>query len=221
MTWARYAERRAGRSVYAVDTIGEVGRSRQEVAVENAAALASWLDEVLAGLGLDEVHLAGTSYGGFLALNLAARRPARVRTVFVIEPAGVVRVRLGRFMAWGWCVLLSSLLPGPPRRVAAKWLRMPALEDRRLLRLGFYAARHHRKRLLRPEPLTDEQLRSITVPVTVVVGAKSEVFPPREVVARAALLPKVEVEIVDGAGHAAADSHVDQIASRLLGFAAR
>src|SRR3954454_13472427 len=30
LTWLPYAERRAGRTMYAIDTIGDVGRSRQE-----------------------------------------------------------------------------------------------------------------------------------------------------------------------------------------------
>ena len=65
--WVPYAERRAGRAMYAIDTIGEVGRSEQRVAVEGGDDLADWLAESLAGLGLDRPHLAATSYGGFLA----------------------------------------------------------------------------------------------------------------------------------------------------------
>ena len=62
----------AGRDVYAIDTIGDVGRSEQREVIADAAGLATWLDETLAGAGLDRAHLAGTSYGGFLALNLAS-----------------------------------------------------------------------------------------------------------------------------------------------------
>src|SRR5262245_39999130 len=36
LSWTAYAERRHGRAMTAIDTIGDVGASQQEVAVENA-----------------------------------------------------------------------------------------------------------------------------------------------------------------------------------------
>ena len=49
----------------------------------------------LDGLGLARAHLAGTSYGGFLALTLAAREPGRARSLTLVEPgADCHRIRL-------------------------------------------------------------------------------------------------------------------------------
>jgi len=42
--------------------------------------------EALLGDGDDRLHLAGHSYGGFLALQLALRRPERVETIAVYDP---------------------------------------------------------------------------------------------------------------------------------------
>jgi pimeloyl-ACP methyl ester carboxylesterase len=219
LTWARYADHRQGQTMYAVDTIGDVGRSRQEVAVERADDLAEWLDETLAQLGLGPVHLAGTSYGGFLALNLAARRPARVRSLSLIEPAGIVRVRLLRFLLWGTPALFASWLPTPLRRVAARILRFPMLEDPRLLRVALNGQLNHRSRLLPAQPLTDDQLQSIDQPALLFLGEKSAVFPAREVGTRAdALLPRAEIEVVPGAGHALSASDADALARRIFAF---
>lgn len=222
LMWAPYGAGRGGRAMYAIDTIGDVGRSRQQIAVENAADLADWLAETLAGLGLDRVHLAGTSYGGFLGLNLAAHRPEKVRSLFLIEPCGIERVRMLRFLLWGTSALLASRLPASLRKAAAKRLRMPALEDPRVLRLALYGQRHHRSRLLPPDPLTDAQLRSIDQPVYLLLGDKSEVFPTQDVHARAeATLPTATVERVEHAGHALATSHVDLATDRLATFLRR
>jgi pimeloyl-ACP methyl ester carboxylesterase len=217
-TWAPYAEHRNGRAMYAIDTMGDVGRSRQLVAVENAGDLSVWLEETLSGLGLEQPHLAGTSYGGFLALNLAASRPDRVRSLYLIEPAGLVRVVMAKFMLWGMSCLFASLLPASLRRLAARRLRNPLVEDRELMRLGLYAARNHRPGLLRPEPLTDEQLHSIEVPTHIVLGAKSEVFPVDAAQTRAAKLANATIERIEGAGHAVAMSHVDTLAPQLTRF---
>jgi pimeloyl-ACP methyl ester carboxylesterase len=219
LMWAPYAERRAGRAMYAVDTIGDVGRSQQQVAVETAGDLADWLAETLSGLGLDRAHLAGTSYGGFLALNLAVRRPDLVRSLFLIDPAGIERVRMLRFMLWGTSALFASRLPGRLRMRAARRLRMPVLEDARVMRLGLYGQLNHRSRLLPPGPLTDDQLRSIEQPVVLALGEKSEVFPSTDVRARAGtLLRQVTVEVVEGAGHGVSLSHVEVVAGWLAAF---
>ncbi len=70
--------------------------------------------------------------------------------------------------------------------------------------------------------MTDEQLRSITVPVLLRLGEKSEIHRSADVCARAeALLPDVDAEIVAGAGHALAASHTDLVAARLVDFLGR
>ena len=203
LSWIGYAEERGARVAYAIDTISDVGRSRQQVAVEGPDDLAEWLDTTLAALGVEHAHLVGTSYGGFLALNLASRRPSRVQSLVLIDTAGVLRISIAKFLLWGMPVLFASLLPDRPRAWAAKRLRMPALEDKRLMRTAFYAQRNHRTRQLRPEPLSDEQLRSIVQPTLMIQGAKSEMISPLDVKARVeALMPDVEVEVVPDAGHA-------------------
>jgi pimeloyl-ACP methyl ester carboxylesterase len=217
-TWARYADSRRGRAMYAIDTIGDLGRSRQQKPVESADDLSRWLAETLTGLGLEPAHLAGTSYGGFLALNLATSRPDAVRSLYLIEPAGLVRAAIAKFMVWGMAGLFASALPGSLRRVAAQRLRNPLVENRELMHLAMYGARHHRSRLLRPEPLTDEQLRSIAAPTHIVFGAKSEVFPVNAARARASLLHNATTEVIAGAGHAVAMSCADTLGPELAQF---
>ena len=89
LTWGPYLEGLAGQDVYAVDTIGDVGRSEQTELIADATDLSRWLDETLAGLGLEHAHLAGTSYGGYLALNQAARSPQRVASITLIDAGGL------------------------------------------------------------------------------------------------------------------------------------
>jgi pimeloyl-ACP methyl ester carboxylesterase len=220
-TWAAYADHREGRAMFAIDTIGDLGRSRQEVPVERADDLARWLEETLTGLGLEHAHLAGTSYGAFLALNLATSRPRAVRSLYLIEPAGLVRADIAKFMLWGMSGLFASALPRSLRLRAARRLRNPLVEDRELMRLAMYGARHHRSRLLRPEPLTDEQLHSIAAPTHIVFGAKSEVFRMDAARARAALLPNATTKVISGAGHAVAMSRADTLAPELARFLGR
>jgi pimeloyl-ACP methyl ester carboxylesterase len=124
-----------------------------------------------------------------------------------------------RFMLWGTSTLFASWLPTPLRMRAAKRLRMPVLEDPRVMRLGLYGQLNHRGRLLRPEPLTDEQLRAIEQPLFLVLGEKSEVFPTADVRARAGrLLPRATIEVVEDAGHGVSLSHVEILTGWLAAF---
>src|SRR5262249_9032605 len=72
LMWAQYVDSLVGRAMYAVDTIGDVGRSVPCVPIERARDLARWLGETLDRVGLERVHLVGCSYGGFVALHFAA-----------------------------------------------------------------------------------------------------------------------------------------------------
>ena len=139
--WGPYVEGLAGHDVYAVDTIGDVGRSEQTALIADADDLSRWLDETLAGVGVEHAHLAGTSYGGYLALNLAARSPQRVASITLIDAGGLSPFRLGRFMLWGLPNLLGSKAPGPIRRSMAR--TRPLLEDPRLMKLALLGQTNH------------------------------------------------------------------------------
>ena len=149
------------------------------------------------------------------------RRPERVRSLTVVEPAGVERVRMARFMAWGLASMGAAFLPAPLRLRAARRLRMPVLEDPRVLRLVAAGQRAHRADLLRPEPLTDGQLAGLDVPVLGLFGERSEVFPAEAAAARVRdTVPGATVEVVAGAGHGLIASHTDLVVDRLLAFLA-
>ena len=65
--------------VYAVDVMGQPGKSRPGKPISSTADFVSWLTETLDGLHLDRVALVGMSVGGWLALNYAVAAPQRVR----------------------------------------------------------------------------------------------------------------------------------------------
>jgi pimeloyl-ACP methyl ester carboxylesterase len=222
LAWSDYVTRIDGRVAIAIDTIGDLGRSEQEVAVADAADYATWLEETLAGLDVERAHLVGMSYGGFLALNQAARFPKRVASLTLLDPAGLAPIKLGPFIAWGMSVMAASRLPASLRTRAAGRLRMPVLDDERLMRMLRMSAFGFTANLVRPDPLTDEQLRSITAPVLLFVAAYSEAFSPTEAARRAETsMPDVEVDIVADAGHALPLSHTDHVLDRMDDFLAR
>ena len=70
--------------VHAVDIIGEPGLSEGTQPALDSDAHAQWLDDVLDALGVESAAFVGLSFGGFLAMDYALRRPARVLSLIHI-----------------------------------------------------------------------------------------------------------------------------------------
>ena len=70
--WIRYADALDGHDVYAIDLMGDVGRSKQEVGFTSADDYTTWLGQALDALGIARPHLVGASLGGAIAFSYAA-----------------------------------------------------------------------------------------------------------------------------------------------------
>ncbi|MEU8780294.1 alpha/beta fold hydrolase [Streptomyces sp. NPDC048637] len=208
----------AERPVYAVDTIGDAGRSVQDEPIHQPERAAQWLDETLDGLGLDRVHLVGSSYGGWLALNQALHRPGRLASVTLLDPGGLEKVGI-RFFSWVFVSLLASFAPKAIRPRLASWLEQPVLvvpELRKMVQLG---VRAYCIRRPAPLPLTEAEMRRIRTPLYVLLGKRSLLVHPerqRERVPR--LVPGARVEIIADTGHGPQIDHAEQVNSRMVSF---
>ncbi|MFJ6623383.1 alpha/beta fold hydrolase [Kitasatospora sp. NPDC091335] len=206
--------------VYAIDTLDDPGRSVQRVVAAGSEGNAAWLGEVLAGLGLERVHLVGASYGGWLALNQAIHAPERLASVVPLDPGGIEKVS-ARFYLHMVGGLFGMLAPRPLRPAVGRLLANPALGAPREMVAPLMLAMRSYKPLSRPPVrlFTDEELAAITLPVLVLVGRRSALLRPRRAVERVtALIPGVRAEIVERAGHGLNLERPDVVNERLLGF---
>ncbi|MEU6006584.1 alpha/beta fold hydrolase [Streptomyces sp. NPDC047453] len=208
----------SGRPVYAIDTPGDPGRSVQREAIHQPERAARWLDETLAGLGLERVHLVGSSYGGWLALNQAHRRPDRLASVTLLDPGGLEKVGL-RFFVWIFAGLFATFAPRALRPRLAAWLEQPVLivpELRAMIRLG---VRAYRIRRPAPLPLPEVELSTVQTPLYLVLGKRSLlVHPQRQVERVPRLVPGARAEIISNTGHGPQIDHADDVNRRMLSF---
>ena len=201
LMWAPLLPALGDHTIYAIDQMGDVGRSVHRVGFRDADHLATWLDSVLQALELPRAHLVGNSYGAFVALNQALRAPGRVASISLLDPGGLAPLS-PRFFLWGAKVFAAAYLPTRLRLRAATRLRMPLLEDRRINRMIFFGQRHHRFRVPFPTPLDDAQLRAIAAPTLLLIGAESEIYRPAKALARAQAIPNLDATIIPDVGHA-------------------
>lgn len=203
----------ARRTVYALDLLGEAGMSVQRRPIADAADQAQWLEDTLAGLNLARVHVVGVSIGGWAAVNHAARFPARVASLTLLDPVFTfARIPL-RTLA------LSALLvlPGVPRRLRRwflSWLSGGLTIDESLpeSRLIDAAMTDFVLRLPPPTPITDAQLRALRMPVLAFLGGRSVMLDADKAARRARnLLANSRIEVHPEASHAINGECADEI----------
>lgn len=165
-------------------------------------SLADWLLEVLDELGVQEAHLLGVSWGGFVARLAASAYPDRFTTLTLLVPAGIVN-------GSHWRGLFQMALPMLRYRIR------PSEENLRgLLRPllttwddDWAACMGESMTDMRIDPripplATDQELGNIKMR-SLVIGAEEDIsFPGRPMLTRVrALMPQVEAELLPGSKH--------------------
>ncbi|WP_028476358.1 alpha/beta fold hydrolase [Nocardia sp. CNY236] len=216
--WLRFIEDLArDHVVYTPDVMGWPGRCEQTAPLRDEADVARWLLEVLDGLGVDRIHLAGNSLGAWPAILTAASYPERMASLTMIEPAPAALVKPP------WRVLLKFLVAGmrptPERfRKLGKWLN-PGYElddDEFAVAL---ATTKFRTGMPWARPLTDEQLDAITAPMLVLFGAETVVNDPEVTAARIRKhIPSADIHVYPGLGHDVMWANPEQAIPRFLDF---
>lgn len=203
------------RTVYTLDLLGEAGMSVQHKAIAGAEDQAAWLEDALAGLELDRVHMLGLSIGGWNAVNHAVRYPKRLASLTLLDPAMT-------FAPVTWKMLVVSLgavIPGMPqwlRNRLLSWISggVPVDESVPEAALISSGMRDFAMYLPTPHPFTDEQLHGLRLPVLAVIAGRSIVHRPERAADRAQLLlPHAQVQRWSDASHALNGEFPDRISA--------
>ncbi|MEV4368880.1 alpha/beta fold hydrolase [Nonomuraea sp. NPDC049637] len=207
MWYANVAAFACRHRVYAVDRIGEPGRSvRGERRLRTVGDLLGWLDGVLDGLGIDGAAVCGHSYGGWIALTYALHAPRRVERLVLLDPTQC----FGGFRPGYLARALPTLLRPTAARARAflEWETGGAPADPAWLRLYGLAAEFPDTKVVtgkRPEP---GSLRALTTPALVLVAGRGKAHSPHRVASAAArLLPGARTEVLPHLSHHAMPWH--------------
>jgi pimeloyl-ACP methyl ester carboxylesterase len=209
---------------YAVDVIGQPGKSLAVRRLANRRDYADWMVDLLDGLGVARASLVGCSFGGFIALNQAAMTPERVASVVAISPPGV-------FGSQYWKLTYAMRVRAPLMRLARRLggkTRAPSMTDlvRRPPRDAKWAAlmavtmaERPELSVINPPMFSRAELRAIRCPALLLIGAEETLYDPAVTLKRAqARMPQLAVAIVAGADHIAAMAQPDDVNARIVQF---
>ena len=183
--------------IYAVDLPGEPGESAPLRAPREGEAPAEWMDDVLAGLGVERAAFVGISLGGWHILDYAIRRPQKVERLVLLAPGGVGAVRLSFLLQ---AALLGVTGERGRRRIlgaAGAGTIPPAVAAYLQLIFSHFIPRRD------PLPrFADRQLAALRMPILTILGAKDTLLDSagsRRRLARAA--PHAKIVMLPQAGH--------------------
>ncbi|OZF41165.1 alpha/beta hydrolase [Rhodococcus sp. 14-2483-1-1] len=188
--------------VYAVDLMGDVGRSVPgERAIESVEELLGWLSAVLDELNLPTMELCGHSYGAMIALAYALRNESRVDALTLLDPNSCFGSMSPRYLLHALPILLS---PNEKRqRRFVRWETDDAQLDSDWLDVLALGAAHAptTKTIVpkRPKPAAFE---NFGVRTTVVLAGKGKVHNAARIESAVhAVLPRARTVVLDNATH--------------------
>jgi pimeloyl-ACP methyl ester carboxylesterase len=209
------------RRVYALDTIGDVGRSEladPDRYPKKGRDYSAWLDDVYAKLELTRADFVAGSMGGWIAMNHAIHAPDHVRRLVLLGPMGLSpwRANLGVLVPFAWYAV---------RPTDAKFERIIF----RALGEGERVNREFRPWMLimgkckpktgQPFHISSRKLRTIKAPTLVILGGKDGLVGSATAAAkRARSIPDCDIEILPSAGHIMSVDEPEFVGERITDF---
>jgi len=234
MVWRFNVEALSGHfRVYAVDIIGQGGKSTSSRPLKRRGDFAQWFSELFNALGIVRASLVGNSYGAFLALSMASLMPERVSRVVMINPAGT--------FASFFPIMLRMVVGGVSQRIlvaAGMQVARPApsvastlgrdvvfspeeAEWANLVSLVAFNGQM-RPNAIWPAMISSAELRKIRAPALLLLGDNELLYNPQEVLRRAqARMPTLEARIIPGAFHIAAMAKPNEVNASIIEFLQR
>jgi pimeloyl-ACP methyl ester carboxylesterase len=214
--FANIADLSAHHRVYAVDTIGDAGKSVTDRPLEQRADYAQWLKEVFDELDIERADLLGHSYGGWLTLNMALAYPDRLRKIVLLAPAASI-YPMSLLTQLG---LRIPFMIRPPARFVFKMIASKGtVFEETFIHLMEMVTRYCVPALMFPTVYTDEELKQIDLPALLLIGAEEKIYNPKKAVERAQrLMPNLTAEIITNVRHTLNMEQPEIIDSRVLDF---
>lgn len=191
------------RTVYALDLLGQAGRSSQDTPLVTSAHHAAWLRDVLDALPEEHFHLVGLSIGGWNAMNLAAHAPTGIASVTLLDSPLVA----GPLSMETILRSVPVMLPGAPQSWRDSFTRWTAggapTDDLAVAGLIATGLETYTGASTPPGMLTEQDLAVIEAPVLYIVAGASTMHDPQAVAERARrTLRRGAVRVYEGASHA-------------------
>jgi pimeloyl-ACP methyl ester carboxylesterase len=206
--------------IYAVDTIGDLGKSAVSLRCpSNREESARWLDEVVTGLGLEKTNIGGHSMGGFLTTNYTMFYPEKVNKLVLLAPAATFAKIKPQFFT---TVFPAVLFPKDflIRRLWKWFFHKPSQGDEKLFHqftVGYKNCRPLSSII--PTIYSDVELGKLDVPVLLLIGEHEVIYEPRIALEYAkAHCKNIQAHLIPEASHCLTVEQADMVNQLIVPF---
>jgi pimeloyl-ACP methyl ester carboxylesterase len=206
--------------IYAIDFLLEPGKSLCESNINSTDQIVNWYYEIFDALKLKKFSIVGASRGGWLAINLALRSPASINKIALLSPA----------QAFIWIrpeyKFLSNITYSisPKRKNLRSVLETMTYNvdklDQTYIDQYFIGTEKATisKCILQMTPFSNKQLRSLKMPVLVLIGDNDIINNKKSLNIAEEDIPHVETGTVKNAGHFLSFDQPEIVNKKVLDF---
>lgn len=216
--YANIAGLSAAYRVYAVDVIGDAGKSVAVRLMEKRIDYAQWLRDVFDGLKIEKGCLLGHSYGGWLTMNMALLYPARLKAILLLAPAASI-YPMNFLTKLGLHLAVVKFLRPSARSMFKMLASKKVVFEETFINFMEMVTKYCVSVIMFPTVYADEELKQIKLPALLLIGEKEKIYNPKKAVQRAQrLMPDLTAEIIPNVGHTLNMEQPETINARILEF---
>ncbi|HEX8517185.1 MAG TPA: alpha/beta hydrolase [Bacteroidia bacterium] len=206
--------------VYAVDFLLEPGKSLCNAEIEGTDAIVSWYMGIFDELGLKKFSIVGASRGGWLSINIALHAPSRINKIVLLSPA----------QTFTWIIPNPKILKNITYTLSPKRKKLRHVLETMTSNVDnisqvfinqYYIATREatvNKCMLQMTPFSEDELRSLKMPVLVLIGDKDIINGKKSMEKARRLIPGVQTEMISRAGHFLSIDQAEEVNKKVLAF---
>ncbi len=180
--------------VFAVDILGECGKSSETLLSYKGNDYAEWLEEIRVNLGLENINIIGASLGGWIGLKYAITYPTIVNKLILLAPAGIGSQN-PKFLVFALFYMLINRRKSLFNKINGVELPKEILDYQIMINKYFIS----RKEVL--PVFSREDLEKIECATKIYVGKKDIILKSDETVEGSKFIKNVDIEVFEDLGH--------------------
>lgn len=184
--------------VYAIDIIGECGKSSENRPVFENGNYSKWITGIIEKLALDRVSVIACSLGGWIAMDFSINHPERLEKLVLMATAGITQIKL-KTIFW---IILTSVMGTWGFNKINKMVYGNLNIDKHALEFASLVRKHYKPRTDVLPVLTKRSLQQIKAPTLFIGGEHDCFYNSRKTASRLkANLDNVSCLVLKNTGH--------------------
>jgi len=191
--------------IYAVDTIGQPGKSDQTILSAKSMEYGEWASDVITGLGYQKMNCIGGSFGGGILVKLMCVSPEKIEKSVLIVPSGIANVSTFNLIMKMGIPMFIYILTKKDYWLKKAVLPMAIEEENinadtyEMVKASF---EHVNVKSRMPSNVKTKQLRKCNASTLIIATDKDCMFPGKKIIERAEkILSNVKCHLLQNQGH--------------------